>query len=392
MEKYFEEKNVIINPVLNKLFILYFYNENNFDNKDKLSKEKKIIFSDDIFGTIRTDKINLINFKDISNFINYYFETKDLDFHDVINYPLYNPLTDGTDFYITIIEREKEKKNLMIICVDPVYEFKDLEPIYDEDYKYILIVYKTHYFNVENSVLVNISNFFFKELDYSIIEVQDDEKIIYENNSKYIKLYEEKAKAFILDKKEQRIQSRFKAIIEGKNIKIDKKSIIDKNILNIIKSMPNFPKGQKINILIDEPFNIIYTYLNSIYKNANFVLLNDENNNEIKEFISTREKNEIKNVNIFSYFFSNKEKYFNVIILENNCFPDHQNHIIPKTLFDGPKLKNIRDHLIDGGIFCFHLILKNKYLKEKIKTKLRIFFNNVDILNNYELDNIVICS
>ena len=393
METYFENKNVVINPVLNHLFILNF--NDNFNNKDNFPKENEIIFSDDIFAKLVTNKMNLIAFKDISNFINYYFETKNLDYNNVVKFPLYNPLTNGTDFYITIKVTEQKNEKLLIMTVDPIYEYDDLFLDFEKEYRYILIIYKTHYIKVEEDTLEKISNFFFKELKYETEtgEIQDDEKIIFENSSKSIKLYEEKYKAFILDKNEQRLQCQFKGIMDKKTFRIDINEITDKNILNIIKAIPKFRNDKKINVLIEEPFNIIYKYLKSIYNNGNFVLLSDEKNNEIKEFISTKESNEINNINLFSYIISQKNKeYFDIIILENNCFPDNKNDIIPKTLFEGPNLKNIRDHLTEGGIFCFHLLLKNKYLKENVKAKLEKYFNHVKILSTYELDNIVVCS
>ena len=73
-------------------------------------------------------------------------------------------------------------------------------------------------------------------------------------------------------------------------------------------------KNIKIKILIEQSCNILYIYLKDIFKKAEFCLFNgihDDKIKELKEFISTYEKNEIKNENGFLSHITenNKQKY-----------------------------------------------------------------------------------
>ena len=83
-----------------------------------------------------------------------------------------------------------------------------------------------------------------------------------------------------------------------------------------------FQNNKNFNLLIDEPFNIIYKYIFALKKNCKITLLSNENQ-EIKKKISSQEKSEI-NDNIISYLNKNKEEKFNVIILAKT----NENHEI----------------------------------------------------------------
>ena len=151
---------------------------------------------------------------------------------------------------------------------------------------------------------------------------------------------------------------------------------------------------KKISILIEEPFNFIYTYIKAKQINCDLVLINNSENKNIISYLSTNVEAKNAEGNIYSYI--NKLKggeCFDFIILQDNHFPDKDTDIIPKTLFmNDKKLINIRNHLNKGGKFCFNLLMNNIYLKEQIENKLNSIFENVDMFKASELDALVICS
>ena len=145
-----------------------------------------------------------------------------------------------------------------------------------------------------------------------------------------------------------------------------------------------FQNNKNFNLLIDEPFNIIYKYIFALKKNCKITLLSNENQ-EIKKKISSQEKSEI-NDNIISYLNKNKEEKFNVIILANT----NENHEIGYNYIKKDNLKIIASHLKKDGKFCVYLFLKNKYLKERINNEFKDTFINVSIFQN-KSDYIFIC-
>ena len=50
----------------------------------------------------------------------------------------------------------------------------------------------------------------------------------------------------------------------------------------------------------------------------------------------------------------------------------------------------ITDHLKENGKFCVHLFVKNKYLMERLKNKIKVHFKNISTFNN-KSDYIFIC-
>ena len=379
----FSNYNIIIEPVFDKYFLIKFKKEN---DKSKIT----YLFTADLLGISQK---NIINFIDYNNFINYYFEYLSIKVLDSIEkYPLYNPETDGCDYYLTIINTNGPQKNILVYIVDPIYEYEDYKFESDKNYLYIFIIHKTYYFNFEKNIIKNIIYFFdlSNNLTYLDIHIVDNEKVIYDDENKCVKLYKEKNKAFILDKNTGKVQYKYK--VKNNDI-FDETIIIDNNIINIMEAVSKLKKNNEVSILLEEPFNIIYSYIKNKYKNSKIVLLNDLKNEKINNFLNTTVDNKtISNIN--SYINTLKDKRFDLIILENNDFPNNNNNdVIPKiSFFEEKKLKNIRNHLNEGGKFIFRLLLKNKYLKEKVLNKLKIIFNKVDLLYDIELDNIVICS
>ena len=145
----------------------------------------------------------------------------------------------------------------------------------------------------------------------------------------------------------------------------------------------------ELKFLIEEPFNIISAYLMNFLKNGNFLVLNKETNySEIKKLIST--DNIILNKNgCFSYFNSNVDKKFNLIIIETFKFLKDDENMIPK--FKENNLNNIKNHLEKNGVLIFHLILKNKYLLNKAKEKIEQIFKNIVIKHIYRNEFWVCC-
>ena len=378
-----ENYEIKINTVLNKYFMI------TITKKDGNYKNTCMLF-DKILGS---DNKNIFDFANLKNFSNYYSESLLIkNNRNLQNYPIYNPITNECDYYITIKERIELENQVMVFIVDPIYEYEDL-PLYLADKcKYVLIIYKTYAFPYEEKISKNIRDYFnfLNNIPDGIYHISDDEPIVIENDNITLKKSRDEDIAYIIDKREGRIKYKYKT---KNNNKVDENSFIDKNIEFIMKSISKFDANEEIKVLIEEPFNLISTYIKTKYKNWKIVLLNDTKNDKIHEYISTNMENKINNINIYSYIKSLKEEKFDIIILENNCFPDKDNDIIPKDLFtDDKNLINIKNILNTNGEFYFNLLAKNRYSKEKIENKLRKVFNKIDIFKNFELNSIIVCS
>ena len=68
-----------------------------------------------------------------------------------------------------------------------------------------------------------------------------------------------------------------------------------------MNSISKFDKNKEIKVLIEEPFNLISTYIKEKYKNWKLVLLNNIRNDNIHKYISTNIDNKIDNINLYSY-------------------------------------------------------------------------------------------
>ena len=92
-------------------------------------------------------------------------------------------------------------------------------------------------------------------------------------------------------------------------------NIIDKKIQIIIDEIA-FKNTKVTDILIEEPFNIIYSYINNKYNKSNIVLLNGNKNNDndiIKNIITTIETKEIKEY-LLEFLNKKSELKFDLII------------------------------------------------------------------------------
>ena len=285
--------------------------------------------------------------------------------------------------------------------IDPLYEPEDLRlNLYENSYKYIIFLYKTYFFEIpdettEKNFLNKLYNFIFQneENDYEFFNIKCDIIDIKEISSKKLCRIKDENLLIIKNKDKDTIDLKFKVkdINSEKNFMINTDSIIDKNIKCIIDSI-HFKKNKKINVLIEQSCNALYKYLVNIYKNGDFILLNNNIYEKdiivLKNSISTYEKSELTS-NLISYFDQNNDKKFDLIIIENSFN-------IYNSLFDDNKLlEAIRNHLNEKGRFITRLIVDNIYQRNYACEKLSSEFKNVEILNKnhiFMLNTVLSCS
>ena len=219
--------------------------------------------------------------------------------------------------------------------------------------------------------------------------VEDEGKIYYKDNDKYIKIYDY-GEACIFDVSTERLHSRYKII----NNKFDYTEIYDKKYSHIMEEILTKSESKKLKILLEEPFNLISAYIEENKINCSLFLINNSENKKILDHIGTKSENKNVDVNIYSYLNKLKENEgLDFIILIDNHFFFIKIDIIPKTLFiDNNKLAAIQKNLNDGGKFCFNLLIKNPFLLEKVKKKLSSFFKKVETFKTTCLDILVMCS
>ena len=390
MKKYFQEQNLIITQA-NDFFILKF-------NKAKDQNNIKFVMCLDIPGYKILDLNNIPN---MHNFITYYYEVKEKlelnKINNIKNFLIYDPLNDRNNFYLDIQKTnlKNNENSVILLVIDPVYETEDLKlDFYENMYNYIILLYKFNFFELDEKFLEKLFKYFFPNENFDYIPIKaSDIKNIKETSSKVLYKLENKKIFFIKNKHKNLIETKFKVNNNHSdlNLIINTGSIIDKNIHCIIESI-RFKKNIKINILIEQSCNILYKYLKSMYKNAKFVLLNnneimDNKIKDLKEYISTYEKNE-EFTTILSYITKYDNEKFDLIILETE--------LNTTNLFDNKEIFiKIKNHLNEKGLFIIHLIADNIYSKNDIFKKLISAFKHVKILNEnklYELNNILICS
>ena len=176
------------------------------------------------------------------------------------------------------------------------------------------------------------------------------------------------------------------------NYPIDLKNIIDKTI-NIIFENIKIKNKETTKILIEEQYNLIYTYFHFKYDKSNIVLLNaikNEGEQDIRKIITT---NEITGINqyLFEYMNQNPNELFDLIISVENVFFEKESSVKHKFL-KKDRLMNIKSHLKEKGIFCFYLFLSNIYYEEPIRERLEIVFNKNNIfIFSHKLDYVIIC-
>ena len=390
MKRFFKDKAIIIKPATIKsenmdeylLFLLSF--ENNPTSKCKNS----IILKDNI---ITYNEIDLQKIPCINDFIKFYYEIKNIKGkNDLEYYPLYEPVDARCYCYLTIKSNYCKGGNIALLVADPIFDIEDLNlQIYENDYKYILIIFLDYYLDLDEQNGKLFSKYFFNTEEFLFIHLKLEYTSIIEENNNNLLLFDDinKLKAMIIN--DGRILFKFKLIAKQKdndvakeNYEINVDNIIDKNI-KIIMDNVKLKDNKNFKLLIYEPFNIIYSYIISKNKNCKIILLNEKKSQEIKRKISTQVKNEV-NDNIISYLLKNENEKFDVIILVNN--DEKGNEFIEKE-----KFQLIEQHLKEKGVFCAHLFAKNKYLMERVKNNIKNIFKNISSFTN-KSDYICICN
>ena len=391
MSLYFKSIDLIIkcaNNGLYVLFLLYFNHRPNSENECSFLLEENIL---------SYERINLNKISNLYNFINYYYEINDsMNENNLLEYfPIYDPVNEINQYFLTTKTTDYTKEDILVLFCSSFLDFEDLSLDDYNNYKYILILFQSYDFNYDKNIGDYISRFYFKKEPDFIQKIPDNLNTISESESYCLISFGKSSNnnIAILDKQKSRIQFKFigKKISNSKYM-IATNNIIDKKIQIIIDEIA-FKNTKVTDILIEEPFNIIYSYINNKYNKSNIVLLNGNKNNDndiIKNIITTIETKEIKEY-LLEFLNKKSELKFDLIISSNNLYLENENNVKHKFL-DKDKLSNIKYHLKENGVFCFYLFLKNKYFEEKIREKLELVFDKDNItIYNHKLDYIIIC-
>ena len=391
MSLYFKSIDLIIkcaNNGLYVLFLLYFNHRPNSENECSFLLEENIL---------SYERINLNKISNLYNFINYYYEINDsMNENNLLEYfPIYDPVNEINQYFLTIKTTDYTKEDILVLFCSSFLDLEDLSLDDYNNYKYILILFQSYDFNYDENIGDYISRFYFKKEPDFIKKIPDNLNTISESESYCLISFGKSSNnnIAILDKQKSRIQFKFtgKKISNSKYM-IATDNIIDKKIQIIIDEIA-FKNTKVTDILIEEPFNIIYSYINNKYNKSNIVLLNGNKNNDndiIKNIITTIETKEIKEY-LLEFLNKKSELKFDLIISSNNLYLENENNVKHKFL-DKDKLSNIKYHLKENGVFCFYLFLKNKYFEEKIREKLELVFDKDNItIYNHKLDYIIIC-
>ena len=163
-------------------------------------------------------------------------------------------------------------------------------------------------------------------------------------------------------------------------IYLDRKAIIDKNIIDLYNSLCN--QDEIKNILIEEPLSIKSLYLKHNFKILNIFMRESCCEKNICKNMRTEVQinfSSNKNKNIIEYMKDGKNKY-DAVILENNRFPDEENNIIPDR--DNVKQENLtlfNKNLNDKERIYIYVLIKNKYLYNIFKEEIE---KNLSIINS----------
>ena len=395
MNLYFKNNEVTIkcaNNGLYILFLLFFKDKTNSRNECPFLLEENIL---------SYEQINLNKISNLNNFINYYYEINDsMAENNLDNFPIYNPIIGINQYFFSIKTTDCQNDDILALTCSTLLDYEDLTlDNYGYNYKYIIILFQSYDFNFDENICNIVSKFYFKKEPDLIFPIPDNQKEILDDEGKYLTFFGKSSNnnVALIDKQKGRVQFKFRV----KNISttgkekyiIDIKNIIDKNIKTILDKII-LQNKKDIDILIEESFNIIYSYINNEYNISNIVLLNGDSNeifHKIKTIITTNEQKEIKEY-LLEFLNNKKDSKFDLIISTNNLYLEDENSAKHKFL-KKDKLINIKNHLKEKGIFCFYLFLNNKYLKEKIMEKLETVFEKENIsIYNHKLDYIIICS
>ena len=251
------------------------------------------------------------------------------------SFPLYNPKNNKNDFNLFYINANISNNEILILIAEPLSEYENLsiEP-HKKLYQHFIILFQSYYFNYDDKICNKISNFLFNRNAKMTLHLAFDIKSIYQDDLKYVGFFgdPEKKELAILDINKSRVKYKFKVKFKNNkdnNFTIDLNKIIDKNINIILKNIC-IKNDKNFDILIEEPYNIIFNYLRTFYNKSYIILLNGGKNDKIKSIISTEEKTEIKDY-LFSYINKKEnEKKFDLIISEMNPYLENHDSGNPK--------------------------------------------------------------
>ena len=322
MNSYFKDKDLKIkcaNNGLNILFLLFFNDKANSNN------ECSILFDENILSY---ESVNQI--KNLNNFIDYYYEINESFNENKLDYfPIYDPINDKNHYFLSIITTKYENEDVLVVFCSSFLDFEDISFDLYDNYKYILILFQSYDFRNNENICDSISKFYFKKEADFIDYIPNNFNIIFDGKSFNLIFFGKSSKnnIAVLDRQTARIQFKF-IVKNAPNCKymIDANNIIDKKIKIIIDKII-FKNMEGIDILIEESFNIIYSYLNKIYNKSNILILNGIKNNDIdaiKNTISMNIKKEIKEY-LLEFLNKNSELKFDLIISANNLYLENEN-------------------------------------------------------------------
>ena len=224
--------NIEIKPASHNFFLVYLY------PKVDIKSNTTCLFLEEVIGLKNN---NLFDYIDMKNFTDYYLQCLQIkNKENLKNFPVYNPITNGCDYFINIEKGNADESNLLLILVvDPVFSgYKNLVFNYEKKInKYHLIFYKNYDFdNLTDEIILRIqSQFdFLRNLDYNRINIEDKGKIIYEDEYKYIKIYPEENVACIFDKKQKRLQCKYHISLNKGLLKVNFLFLLKNNNLTLI--------------------------------------------------------------------------------------------------------------------------------------------------------------
>lgn len=239
IKNYLNINNCQISLINGKIGI---YFKLNISKNDLLNK---IIFNVKIPGNI-DDKIDFNNIKNIDNFILYLINLKIKLNNEgsFFTYPIYNPFTDGTNFYLTKLVKglPSEIKDYKFYILDLFNVIHDKIIDFEQNITHFLLYISenfgelnlqqnlifSYFTNIENCDIINKKIEIFKSYNYPMIYgfPIDAKYIIYDNN-------EEKQRILVSKKSEKIIMKiKYKTIFKKE---IDKNIIIKETEYNNIK-------------------------------------------------------------------------------------------------------------------------------------------------------------
>ena len=324
MTKYLKKKNLLIkiaNNGKNILFLLLFQEQKNTENKYSLLFEENIL---------SYDKVDLNEISNLSFFLNYSYEIiKSINNDNLDYFPLYDPFIEKNHYFLSIIKTKAVKnEEIAVIVCGPLIDYEDLLlQIYENDYKYIMILFQSYYFEYNKSICNYISHFYFKKDADFTIQIPEMMETIYNSEMIYLTFFGDPSKnnVAIIDKIKARVLFKMNVKINSNNnnkkYTIDTNKIIDKNI-KILFEKVNLKNSKDNDILIEEPYNIIYLYLINKYNISNVILLNPEKNEDNQNIQSIISTNENKSINeyLLQYLKNKKDVKYDLIISGNNQY------------------------------------------------------------------------